>query len=84
KKYSASEQALLRLLPIIKASRKVLVNVCNLSERSCEVLSSILSSQSSNLRILDLSNNDLQNSGVNLLSSGLESQHCKVETLRSV
>ncbi|XP_019220896.1 protein NLRC3-like isoform X1 [Oreochromis niloticus] len=82
KKYSASEQALLRLLPIIKASRKVLVNVCNLSERSCEVLSSILSSQSSNLRILDLSNNDLQNSGVNLLSSGLESQHCKVETLR--
>ncbi|XP_045915865.1 protein NLRC3-like [Micropterus dolomieu] len=82
KKYSASEEALLRLLPVVKASKKSVLSFCNLSERSFEALSSILSSQSSSLRELDLSNNDLQDSGLKLLCVGLESPHCKLETLR--
>ncbi|XP_030261194.1 protein NLRC3-like [Sparus aurata] len=82
KKYSASEEALLRLLPVVKASNKAQLSDCNLSERSCEGLSSVLSSQSSSLRELDLSNNDLQDSGVKLLSSGLKSSHCELEILR--
>ncbi|XP_078790988.1 NLR family CARD domain-containing protein 3-like isoform X3 [Oryzias latipes] len=81
-KYSASEEALLRLLPVIKASNKALLSDCNLSKRSCVALSSVLSSQSSRLRVLDLSYNNLQDLGVKLLSVGLESPHCKLETLR--
>ncbi|XP_074472433.1 NACHT, LRR and PYD domains-containing protein 3-like [Sebastes fasciatus] len=82
KKYSASEDALLRLLPVVKASNKALLSGCNLSKRSCEALSSVLSSQSCSLRELDLSNNDLQDSGVEPLSVGLKSPHCTLETLR--
>uniref|UniRef100_A0A672FNP8 NACHT domain-containing protein n=1 Tax=Salarias fasciatus TaxID=181472 RepID=A0A672FNP8_SALFA len=81
KKYSASEKALLKLLPVVKASNKALLSSCGLSERSCGALSSVLSSQSSSLTHLDLSNNELQDSGVKLLSSGLESPHCKLEAL---
>uniref|UniRef100_A0A672G7C5 NACHT domain-containing protein n=1 Tax=Salarias fasciatus TaxID=181472 RepID=A0A672G7C5_SALFA len=96
KKYSASEEALLKLLPVVKASNKALyvkhqsgfhcwfffrLSSCGLSERSCGALSSVLSSQSSSLTHLDLSNNQLQDSGVKLLSSGLESPHCKLEAL---
>uniref|UniRef100_A0A668U9H1 B30.2/SPRY domain-containing protein n=2 Tax=Oreochromis aureus TaxID=47969 RepID=A0A668U9H1_OREAU len=81
KKYSDSEEALLRLLPVVKASNKIVMSLCNLSERSCEALSSVLSSQSSSIRELDLSNSDLQNSGVKLLSAGLKNPHCTLETL---
>uniref|UniRef100_A0A3P9C5F2 NACHT domain-containing protein n=1 Tax=Maylandia zebra TaxID=106582 RepID=A0A3P9C5F2_9CICH len=80
KKYSASEEALLRLQPVVKASSKALG--CNLSQRSCEALSSLLRSSSFSLRELDLSNNNLRDSGVKLLSVGFKSAHCKLETIR--
>ncbi|XP_039678967.1 NACHT, LRR and PYD domains-containing protein 12-like isoform X2 [Perca fluviatilis] len=82
KKYSASEEALLRLLPVVKVSKKALLSGCDLSERSCEALSSVISSESSSLRELDLSNNELKDSGVKLLSTGVKSPQCKLETLR--
>uniref|UniRef100_A0A7N8XG39 NACHT domain-containing protein n=1 Tax=Mastacembelus armatus TaxID=205130 RepID=A0A7N8XG39_9TELE len=56
---------------------------CQLSERSCEDLASALSPQSSSLKDLDLSSNDLKDSGVKMLFKGLKSPHCRLETLRS-
>ncbi|XP_029375706.1 protein NLRC3-like [Echeneis naucrates] len=81
KTYSASEEAFLRLLPVVKASNRALLGGCNLTEKSCEALASILKSEASSLRHLDLSNNDLKDSGVKALADGLKSPHCVLKTL---
>ncbi|KAM9336176.1 NLR family CARD domain-containing protein 3-like [Symphorus nematophorus] len=82
RKYSASEEGLLWLLPVVKSSSESLLSGCNLSNRSCKALASVLSSQSSALIKLDLSYNDLLDSGVRRLSADLKSPHCRLEALR--
>ncbi|KAI7790768.1 hypothetical protein IRJ41_000684 [Triplophysa rosa] len=53
---------------------------CDLTEESCSALASALSLDSSSLKELDLSNNDLQDSGIERLSEGLKN-NCKLQIL---
>ncbi|KAL7405385.1 hypothetical protein ABVT39_028212 [Epinephelus coioides] len=81
KKYYGSDEALGRLLPVLKASKTALLSGCNLTDRCCKSISSALSLKSSSLEELDLSRNQLQDSGVTLLSDGLKSPNCKLQRL---
>ncbi|XP_057183868.1 NACHT, LRR and PYD domains-containing protein 3-like [Triplophysa rosa] len=82
RKYEPSEECLLRLMPVVKSSRKVDLSGCNLTEKSCPALISVLSSNLSFLRELNLSNNKLQDSGAKLISAGMKNPHCTLETLQ--
>ncbi|XP_047678118.1 NACHT, LRR and PYD domains-containing protein 3-like [Tachysurus fulvidraco] len=55
---------------------------CGLTEESCAVIASVLSSTSSRLTELCLSHNKLRDSGVKKLSEALQSPKCKLKTLR--
>ncbi|XP_050932814.1 NACHT, LRR and PYD domains-containing protein 12 isoform X35 [Lates calcarifer] len=83
KKYNTSEEGRRRLIPAVRNCRKAQLGGCGLSETDCEVVASALKSNPSHLRELDLSDNkDLKDSGVKLVSAGLESPNCRLETLR--
>uniref|UniRef100_A0A672FQ89 NACHT domain-containing protein n=1 Tax=Salarias fasciatus TaxID=181472 RepID=A0A672FQ89_SALFA len=69
--------------PVLSVSHYRL-SECGLSDPHCEVISSALKSDPSHLKHLNLSDNYLEDSSVEILCSGLESPNCKLETLRSV
>ncbi|XP_062392565.1 NACHT, LRR and PYD domains-containing protein 3-like isoform X4 [Sardina pilchardus] len=81
KKYNTSDEGRRRLIPAVRCCRKARLAESKLSENSCGIVAAVL--QSPNFLIeLDLSHNDLGDSGVHLLSKGLSSPNCKLQTLR--
>ncbi|TRY85872.1 hypothetical protein DNTS_011899 [Danionella cerebrum] len=67
----SSNEGLLRLLPVIKASRSVLLNNCSLTVESCQMMGITNSPRRSGIKELHLSNNKLTDAGVKHLSLGL-------------
>ncbi|XP_056099699.1 ribonuclease inhibitor-like [Rhinichthys klamathensis goyatoka] len=55
---------------------------CRITEELCLILTSALKSNPSHLRDLDLSENEIRNTGVNHLCDILKDSHCKLERLR--
>ncbi|KAK3544376.1 hypothetical protein QTP86_010149 [Hemibagrus guttatus] len=55
---------------------------CDLTDEGCAALTSALRSNPSHLRELNLSYNNMGDSGVKSLSAVLENPHCKLEALR--
>ncbi|XDV36679.1 hypothetical protein PO909_006416, partial [Leuciscus waleckii] len=80
-KFKKSDECLIRLLAVIKASRRALLNDCGLTDKSCSALATILGSDT-NLKELNMNNNNLQDSGVKLLCTGLKNIKCQLEILR--
>ncbi|XP_062392724.1 NACHT, LRR and PYD domains-containing protein 3-like isoform X2 [Sardina pilchardus] len=73
------EEVLQKVLPGVTSA---LLDNCDLSDKSCSYLASALkTSHSSNLRVLNLSENKLLDSGVELLCSALCHHNCKLEEL---
>ncbi|XP_048050987.1 NLR family CARD domain-containing protein 3-like [Megalobrama amblycephala] len=82
KKYNTSDEGRRRLIPAVSNCTKALLAGCNFTSQSCEIVALTLQSSNCVLRELDLSNNDLQDSGVKLLSDGLKSPNCLLQILR--
>ncbi|XP_036387162.1 NACHT, LRR and PYD domains-containing protein 12-like [Megalops cyprinoides] len=82
KTYKTSAAGHRRLLPVVKNCRKAILDSCNLTETSCDTVASALQSVPSHLIELDLSYNELGDSGLKRLCAGLKSPKCKLQRLR--
>ncbi|XP_053493713.1 NACHT, LRR and PYD domains-containing protein 12-like [Ictalurus furcatus] len=75
------DEILVKVMPVIAASRKAMLYDCGVSVEGCAALTSALRSNPSHLRELDLTENKLGDSGVKCLSAVLENPLCKLEIL---
>ncbi|XP_056588600.1 NACHT, LRR and PYD domains-containing protein 12 [Triplophysa dalaica] len=82
KKYIRTDEGLTRLLPVIKTSKCALLDNCGLTMRCCRALASAVNSSTSNVRVLDLCRNSIEDKGLELLTAGLKNAQCKLEELR--
>ncbi|XP_068999376.1 NLR family CARD domain-containing protein 3-like isoform X2 [Embiotoca jacksoni] len=80
-KYSSTSEGRQRLIPAVRNCRKARLSSSGLRPTHCEIVASALKSKPSFLIELDMSSNNLKDSGVEQLSAGLESPNCILETL---
>ncbi|XP_058606195.1 NACHT, LRR and PYD domains-containing protein 3-like isoform X1 [Onychostoma macrolepis] len=80
-KYNTSAEGRRRLIPAVINCRKAIFAGCYLSDQHCEIVSSALQSSNCVLRELDLSKNNLQDSGVKFISDGLKNPNCQLQIL---
>ncbi|XP_036372735.1 NACHT, LRR and PYD domains-containing protein 3-like [Megalops cyprinoides] len=84
KMYNTTPAGRHRLLPVVKYCEKAHLYRCNLTAESCGPVLSALHSPNSHLRDLDLSFNDLEDSGVKLFCMELQKPQHKLRSLRLV
>ncbi|XP_030622906.1 NLR family CARD domain-containing protein 3-like [Chanos chanos] len=82
KMYKTSAAGQHRLLPVLRTCRRARLDRCQISSEYCITVASALQLVNSPLGELDLSYNNLRDSGINLLSVGLMSSNCKLRKLR--
>uniref|UniRef100_A0A3B3B5H7 B30.2/SPRY domain-containing protein n=1 Tax=Oryzias melastigma TaxID=30732 RepID=A0A3B3B5H7_ORYME len=82
KSYNTSEEGRRRLIPAVRSSRRAVLAECKVTTEWIEHLTCALKFSGSPLRDLDLSNNNLTDSGVKLLCDGLENPNCRLKILR--
>ncbi|XDV33148.1 hypothetical protein PO909_003699 [Leuciscus waleckii] len=75
------DEVLQKLMPVVTATRYAELSKCGVRDEGCAALASALRSNPSSLEFLNLSCNNLGDSGVKLLSVGLENPHCKLKQL---
>ncbi|KAI4875122.1 hypothetical protein NFI96_026829 [Prochilodus magdalenae] len=83
KKYHTSAEGYRRLIPAITNCRKARLVGCNLTTQSIDTLQSVLQTENSFLKHLDLSYNGQQNL-LEKFFTGLKNSHCRLESLRLV
>ncbi|KAI7800360.1 putative NACHT [Triplophysa rosa] len=79
---NTADEVLQKLLPVLKESSSAQLSDCGVTDEGCVALASALRSNPSHLRELDLSWNNIGNSGVKLISTGLQNPLCKLEILK--
>ncbi|XP_056128283.1 NACHT, LRR and PYD domains-containing protein 3-like isoform X2 [Rhinichthys klamathensis goyatoka] len=78
---NTADEVLQKLLAVVTETRCAVLCDCGVTDEGCAALASALRSNPSHLRELDLSRNELGDSGVKLLSAVLENPLCKLEKL---
>ncbi|XP_067222396.1 NLR family CARD domain-containing protein 3-like isoform X2 [Chanodichthys erythropterus] len=78
---NTGDEVLQKLLPVVTATRSARLYNCGVTDEGCAALASALRSNPSHLRVLNLSWNNLGDSGVKMVSAVLENPHCKLEKL---